>query len=67
MRFEVERSFEHLPAGVTIDSIVQYGHAQSWIVDRGGRVTRGDLEPSLEDLGRDLLYGPPVPESVPAD
>jgi hypothetical protein len=46
-RFEVERSFEHLPPGVTIDSVVQYGQAQSWIVDRGGRVARGDLEPQL--------------------
>jgi hypothetical protein len=60
MRSEVNRFFERLPAA-TVDSVVQYGHAQQWIVDKGDRVARGDLEPEMTDLGRDWLYGPPLP------
>ena len=64
LRQDVDRYYDRLP-GVSMDQILQYGHARSWIVDRGDRVGRGEVEPSLQDLGRGWLYGSPVLETVP--
>jgi hypothetical protein len=66
-RYEVDRFFDQVPRE-TIDDVLAYGHARSWFEVRSDpdRVVRGDVEPSQEDVARDGLYGPPVPEPMPA-